>query len=603
VLLGRGSGLDVRTKPSEPRGPRLLFHGERAKEVPESGLFEIVLTSPDGGTVARVAARFDREFEGGVWVTEALARALDLHQFEIPGRASAVSPEPGAPNTVGEVVGHRARVRVEVASVGYERTLEAFVPTDGPTALGAASTHTFEFRGVEGGTAYAATDGLTLGPDLSVVMDGHGETRGFGARHFLFTGQDGAHVAVAEEPDGSPRRLLLLGSFDPWRPETIRLERLTLPGPFPAGAHATLAAVWRGKTAVPAEEGVGVTTVAADGSLTFLRRAGAQGERPRVRLVTPEGKAIWHDVHGERMVAAGEGASLAVGVDARVRRGDAPLFLHVRVASDGRVSLRSTPDGAAPAWREHGSWSLDIAEPQAARQALRDLHRALRDVLGSREERPALWSADAHSRALLLVDGEESALWRYVQWVLATAASPQTRVWRLSFALPGSGEWVDHELPKDRGQQGSPVDVKPFKDIEVKLFRDNLDKPLSEQYTKIRVGETFTVLLPKGPWPKEGDRVAARRREEARVMDQVAAAIKQAWAQQDNNPDIAGEIKTPFPKGLAVPHGDVMSVLGAFAAAGIQQVHFEGAPPPPKLREKDGGQLGEDDGGWGFEEK
>jgi biopolymer transport protein ExbD len=162
----------------------------------------------------------------------------------------------------------------------------------------------------------------------------------------------------------------------------------------------------------------------------------------------------------------------------------------------------------------------------------------------------------------------------------------------LTLKFPSVSARFESQLPKDRGQQASAANIKPFKDIEVKLFRDNLDQHRNEQYTKIRVGETFTRSLPKGPWPTKGDDEEARRKQEKVVLDEITAAIAQAWAAQGNHPEVAGEIKAPFPKGLAVPHGDVMSVLDCFLAAGIKQVNFEGAPPP-KLR-KEGG-------GWAFD--
>jgi biopolymer transport protein ExbD len=162
----------------------------------------------------------------------------------------------------------------------------------------------------------------------------------------------------------------------------------------------------------------------------------------------------------------------------------------------------------------------------------------------------------------------------------------------LTLKFPSVSGRFESLLPKDRGQQASAANIKPFKDIEVKLFRENLDKPREEQFTKIRVGETFTRSLPKGPWPTTGDLEDVRRAEEVKVMNEITAAIASAWSLQSKSPEVAGEIKAPFPKGLAVPHGDVMSVLDAFIAAGIKQVNFEGAPPP-KLR-KEGG-------GWAFD--
>ena len=162
----------------------------------------------------------------------------------------------------------------------------------------------------------------------------------------------------------------------------------------------------------------------------------------------------------------------------------------------------------------------------------------------------------------------------------------------LTLKFPSVSARFESQLPKDRGQQASAANIKPFKDIEVKLFRDNLEQGVAEQRTKIRVGETFTVLLPKGPWPKDGPSEDARRMDEEKVMAQVTAAISAAWAQQGKNPEISGEIKTPFPKGQAVPHGDVMKVLDSFLAAGITQVNFEGAAAPTMRKEG---------GGWGFD--
>ena len=77
-----------------------------------------------------------------------------------------------------------------------------------------------------------------------------------------------------------------------------------------------------------------------------------------------------------------------------------------------------------------------------------------------------------------------------------------------------------------------------------------------------------------------------------RVRARERWAIASAWAQQGKNPEISGEIKTPFPKGQAVPHGGVMKVLDSFLAAGITQVNFEGAAAP---------QMRKEGGGWGFD--
>lgn len=150
----------------------------------------------------------------------------------------------------------------------------------------------------------------------------------------------------------------------------------------------------------------------------------------------------------------------------------------------------------------------------------------------------------------------------------------------------------ESNLPKDRGQASSPAAIQPFTEITVKLFRKNRDKAESEQFTRIRVGETLTVELPKGPWPKEGEAEAERLKAEDKVMKQIENAIADAWAAQGKHPEVKGEIKTPFPDGQLVPHGDVMRVLDAFLATGMTQVNFEGAAAP---------QMKKDGGGWDFD--
>jgi hypothetical protein len=151
----------------------------------------------------------------------------------------------------------------------------------------------------------------------------------------------------------------------------------------------------------------------------------------------------------------------------------------------------------------------------------------------------------------------------------------------LTLKFPSVSARFESQLPKNVGPQDHPVNViRPFQDVQVKLFREHLDRPPAEQFTRIRVGESFTVTLPKGPWPQGGALEDARRREEERVRAQVTAAVAAAWTVQGRSPDVGGQIRTPFPKGVAVPHGDVMLAFDAIVAAGITQVHLEGAAPP-----------------------
>src|SRR5687767_11546616 len=117
-------------------------------------------------------------------------------------------------------------------------------------------------------------------------------------------------------------------------------------------------------------------------------------------------------------------------------------------------------------------------------------------------------------------------------------------------------------LPKDRGQASAPTTLTPLQEITVKLFRQGLDQQDPKlQYTSVRVNETRMLDLPKGPWSTDSIAEDERRKAEDVIFKQVQDLIATAWEAQGRNPEVKGEIKTPFPKGQAVPHGDVMRVL------------------------------------------
>jgi hypothetical protein len=162
----------------------------------------------------------------------------------------------------------------------------------------------------------------------------------------------------------------------------------------------------------------------------------------------------------------------------------------------------------------------------------------------------------------------------------------------LTLRFPSVSSRFETQLPKDRGQASSPAVLTPLQEITVKLFRKDTDQPdKSKHFTRIRVGESLTVELPKGPWQSDSKYEEERRLAEDKIFAQITDAIGAAWAQQNKNPEVKGEIKTPPPTGQLVPHGDVMRTLDAFIAAGLTTVNFEGAPPP--LLSKEGG-------GWDF---
>jgi biopolymer transport protein ExbD len=146
------------------------------------------------------------------------------------------------------------------------------------------------------------------------------------------------------------------------------------------------------------------------------------------------------------------------------------------------------------------------------------------------------------------------------------------------------------QLPKV-GQQPTPGEPLAVQHVTVRLFRKNLERPVGEHFTRVRVGERLTVDLPPGPWPSEGAAQEERRLACETRMARVTQAIAATWQAQDKDLDVHGEIRTPFPEGQAVPHGDVMQVFDAFVAAGLVNVDLEGAAAPVPTR---------DGGGWTF---
>jgi hypothetical protein len=293
--------------------------------------------------------------------------------------------------------------------------------------------------------------------------------------------------------------------------------------------------------------------------------------------------------------------------DARVAKGDAPLYLQVHITADGRVALRSTPGGVKPLWSAHCSWQLSVDDLNASMEALRALHGALVEVLGARDKAGPLRDESRHSRARLLVDPHPSALWRYAQWVVATAASPQLKVYHFAFSMLQPGVWLDNELPRDNEDRFEPATVKPEATLlVVKLFRENLERPEVQRFTKLRLtrepgmlaggmeteeagvagdpdakpAPEFLVEFPAGDAPS-GLHAARWRLVETHIRTLAATGL----------PSL-GEVRTPFPKGLGVPYADVAAVLDLLQRLGCKRTTLEGAPPP--LLRKEGG-------GWAFD--
>ena len=94
---------------------------------------------------------------------------------------------------------------------------------------------------------------------------------------------------------------------------------------------------------------------------------------------------------------------------------------------------------------------------------------------------------------------------------------------------------------------------------------------------------------------RRGAQDEERRAEYDKKFAEIRAAISDIWNKMGRNPEAKGEIKTPRPKGLKVPHGDVVYVLDSFIQVGLTDVKFEGAPAP--LPQAGGGGLVTQGGG------
>ncbi len=149
----------------------------------------------------------------------------------------------------------------------------------------------------------------------------------------------------------------------------------------------------------------------------------------------------------------------------------------------------------------------------------------------------------------------------------------------LSLKFKAVDRRIDSALPKDRGIQATQQFVDELPMITVKLFRQNMDVP-EEAWTTIKVGNNFRRELPKGEWAGTQKEDTERQEEYDRIFAEVEIAIRDTWAKMNHNPEAKGEIKTPRPKGLKVPHGDVIRVLSTFIQVGLKDVKFEGAPAP-----------------------
>jgi len=149
-------------------------------------------------------------------------------------------------------------------------------------------------------------------------------------------------------------------------------------------------------------------------------------------------------------------------------------------------------------------------------------------------------------------------------------------------------ERIDAMLPKNIGVDTRPSPADERNKIKLKVFRRDVSDP-ERAYTLIKVDNAAQFRLPAGWRGRAKEELQHPQR--VRAYDAVLARVQQEVSSRlaaygGAGADVRGEIVAPPPRGGAVPHGDVISLLDTFLSEGITDVVFEGQPTPLNKRER-----------------
>jgi biopolymer transport protein ExbD len=81
-------------------------------------------------------------------------------------------------------------------------------------------------------------------------------------------------------------------------------------------------------------------------------------------------------------------------------------------------------------------------------EGLKALHRELVLATQPDPDHPNIREEDQHSKVAIQVHGDRAALWRYVQWIIATASSPQVKMYKIYFSVKQPQEEAAGTAPK-----------------------------------------------------------------------------------------------------------------------------------------------------------
>jgi biopolymer transport protein ExbD len=98
-----------------------------------------------------------------------------------------------------------------------------------------------------------------------------------------------------------------------------------------------------------------------------------------------------------------------------------------------KVVVNLKPDGTIMLKGKEYVMTQD--DPKGSMEGLKALHNELKLATQPDPDHPNIREEDQHSKVAIQVHGDRAALWRYVQWIIATASSPQVKIYKIYFSV------------------------------------------------------------------------------------------------------------------------------------------------------------------------
>ena len=101
--------------------------------------------------------------------------------------------------------------------------------------------------------------------------------------------------------------------------------------------------------------------------------------------------------------------------------------------SHGSPIVNVLPNGKIVFKGQEFDFAID--KPEESMKALKLLEAELRTVTTPDARHPNIKDEDQHSKIPIQVHADRAALWRYVQWIIATASSPNVKMSKIYFSV------------------------------------------------------------------------------------------------------------------------------------------------------------------------